>query len=65
MHQNDGNHAWHQKPWQQGVVAIKSLGNRGRKNDKVMYGRTGRSKDREEHMGIVRGLFCNIFGIDQ
>jgi hypothetical protein len=35
---------------------IKSLGNRGHKNDEVMYGRTGRPKDRDEHMGIIKGL---------
>jgi hypothetical protein len=38
------------------ACGIKSLGNRGHKNDEATYERTGGPEDREEHMGIVKGL---------
>ena len=39
---------------------IRSLGNRGHRNDETMHGRVGRPKDMEEHMGVVRGFFFII-----
>jgi hypothetical protein len=43
------------------VRGIKSLDNRSHQNGKAMHGRIGRSKDMEEHMGVVRGFFFIIF----
>jgi hypothetical protein len=40
---------------------IKSLGNRGRWNNKATHGRVGRPKDMEEHMGVVKGFSFIIF----
>jgi hypothetical protein len=40
---------------------IKSLGNRGRRNDEMTHGRVERPEDTEEHMGVVRGFFFIIF----
>jgi hypothetical protein len=44
---------------------IKNLGNKGCKNDEGAYGRTGRPKDREEHIGVLKGFLYNIFGINR
>jgi hypothetical protein len=40
---------------------IKSLGNRGCRNDEMTHGRVGRPKDMEEHMEVARGFFFIIF----